>query len=222
MVATRVSERAAFRAKSRLGAESPNAWIRRSAEVPGAIFEGEHELLWELATRPGEGDVLEIGTFMGKSTCILAGACIERGDGSVVVTVDPFDMAGTEDQRAYHERLFPKSQGTFYEFVGAARRLGFYDHVIPLATFSANALRRGGWSFRLAFLDARHDYDAIEEDVGLSLPYLRVGGVLLFHDAAGGFWPGVERFVDERMRTDPRFRLLAEQSTMVAFERVAV
>ena len=203
-----------------LGSDSDNKWIRKSAEIEGALFQGEHELLWDLAVRNMQGDVLEIGSFMGKSTCILAGACIERGDGSLVVAVDPFDMAGTQVQVQEQREIVRGSPGTFYQFVSNARRLGFYRSVLPLATYSTIGLARGSWRFRMVFIDATHDFDGVAADVELASHFLHVGGILALHDASGGHWPGIERYVSENLNRDPRFRQFAEAGTIVVYERV--
>ena len=71
------AEKAAYEDVAALGHDSPNIWIQRSASIGGWLFPGEHEFLWDLATRSSEGSILEIGTWMGKSACILAGACAE-------------------------------------------------------------------------------------------------------------------------------------------------
>src|SRR5437868_4102301 len=130
--------KAFYDAVSRTGADAANPWIRKSAEIGGWLFAGEPEFLWELATRSASGDILEIGTWMGKSACILAGACQTQAPGTRVVCVDTFHMDGTPDQEAYHHKLV-EGTGTFYQFVANASRLGFGETVVPIAAFSTLA-----------------------------------------------------------------------------------
>ena len=98
---------------SRIGQSSANVWIRKSAEIEGWLFEGEPEFLWSLASHSSAGYVLEVGTWMGKATCILTRACIENASHSKVICIDPFTMQGPPEQEAYHKKLV-RASGTFY------------------------------------------------------------------------------------------------------------
>jgi len=209
-----------FRAVCEIGKDSPNPWIRKSAEIPGWLFDDEHEFLWDLATRSTTGDVLEIGTWMGKSACILAGACREHAPGTKVFCVDTFEMLGTDEQEEYHKQLVRGERGTFYQFLSNARQCGFFDVVVPLATLSARILPHLDGEFRLAFVDGTHDYANAKNDVELCLPLLRTGGVLALHDVTNKAFPGLLEYVTEELRQDARLKEIGENGTIVAFEKV--
>jgi hypothetical protein len=213
---------AAFEAESRIGADSPNAWIRKSAQIGGWMFAGEHEFLWELSTRrEAAGDVIEIGTWMGKSACILAGACAETASGTRVVCVDTFRMTGTQSQETYHRRIMKEQPGTFYQFLANADRFGFMDLVVPIAAFSTRALPLLRGPFRMAFVDGAHDRENCQRDCELCFELLARGGVLAVHDATGGLWPGVEEYVNGVLHRCPALRHLGTRGTVVAFEKLA-
>lgn len=207
-------------AVSSIGADSDNEWIRKSASIGGWLFEGEHEFLWDLACRSSEGDIAEIGSWMGKSTCILAGACAEAAPGTKVLCVDPFDMSGTDEQEEYHRSLVDE-EGTFYLFTRNARELGFANFVIPIAARSGVAIPLLPRDLRMAFVDGTHDYEGVRADVELLLPKLASGGVLALHDALNPVWKEIGRFVDEELTSDPRVSYLETVNTIVAFEKVA-
>jgi predicted O-methyltransferase YrrM len=209
-----------YEAAARTGADNPNPWIRKSADIGGWLFVGEHEFLWELATREHSGDILEIGTWMGKSACIFAGACKEHAPGTRVICVDTFCMTGTADQEAYHRRLVT-TPGTFYDFLANARRFGFDDVVVPIATYSDRALAIIRGALRMAFVDGAHDKENCERDVELCLSALAPGGILAIHDATGGGWPGVEQYVNEVLHHSAHVRHVGTRGTIVAFEKVA-
>lgn len=172
-----------YRTESRIGNNSPNPWIRKSSSIPGWLHEGEHEFLWELAMRPQQGYIVEIGSWMGKSTCILAGACCERGDESKVVCIDTFCMDGNTKQVAYYQILQVKKLGTFYEFQSNAAQFGFDRFILPLATKSDNTkLFLKKIPIRMAFIDGKHDAEGIQEDFLTVLPGMVTGGVIAFHD----------------------------------------
>lgn len=179
-----------------LGANSSNEWIRKSTEIFGWLFPGEHELLWSLGVDSPQGQILEVGTWMGKSACILAGSCKHRGDGSKVFCVDPFDQRGTDWQREFHKRLTGATASTFDQFIANACRLGFYDEVIPIAKPSEDVLGLIAQPLRLVFLDGWHDYDHVKLEFSLVSPQIVKGGFLALHDSTDDF-PGVRRFAGE-------------------------
>ncbi len=203
----------------RLGADSDNEWIRKSATVGGWLFPGEHEFLWRVAMESPPGDVIEVGTWMGKSACILAGTCLTRGDGSVVYCVDPFDLRGTEWQMAFSRRLIGGRPSTFDAFVRNAQRLGFYEAVITVAAPSEAFLGRVRAPLRLAFLDGSHEYDQVALETSLVGPWLVEGGCLAFHDATPDF-PGVERFV-AGLEASAEWEALPRTGSIAAFRKRA-
>jgi len=204
---------------STYGKDSPNAWIRRSSEIGGWLFEGEHEALWDLAIRDVPGDVLEIGSWMGKSACILAGACVDHAPETVVLCIDTFCMSGTEQQKKHHEKLVGQAQGTFYDFITSAQRLGFYNHVIPLGQYSQRALKVVKGPLRLAFIDGAHDYANVESEVALVLPLVASGGSIALHDVYSGTYPELLDFVDNRMKTDPTLEYVGKANSIAIFRK---
>ena len=209
-------DRRGYRRITALGARSPNPWIRKSAEIGGWLFEGEHEFLWELATARAEGHVLEIGTWMGKSACIFSGACEQHAPQTRVFCVDPFTMLGSPLQVSYHRRLLGRrAAGTFYEFQANARRLGFDRWVVPITTTSDLAIPPLPAFFRLAFIDGGHSYEEARRDVELVLPKLLSGGTLALHDE--NRYEGVGQLVRE-LRDDRRVRFLRQVNSIAAFE----
>lgn len=204
---------------SAYGKDSPNPWIRRSSEIGGWLFEGEHEALWDLAIRHVPGNVLEIGSWMGKSACILAGACADHQPGTVVLCIDTFMMSGTEQQLEHHEKLAGHAQGTFYDFLSSAKRLGFYEHVIPLGQYSQRALKVVKGPLRLAFIDGAHDYANVESEVALVLPLIVSGGSLALHDVYSGTYPELLAFVNERMLTDPALEYVGKANSIAIFRK---
>ena len=204
---------------STVGKDSPNIWIRRSSEIGGWLFEGEHEALWELATRRVKGHILEIGSWMGKSACILAGACADHFPDTFVLCLDTFTMSGTEQQQKHHAKLLGHANGTFYDFIASAKRLGYYDHVIPLGQYSQRSLKVVKGPLRLAFIDGAHDYANVESEVALVLPLLGSGGSLALHDVYSGTYPELLAFVNDRMIPDPALEYVGKANSIAIFRK---
>jgi hypothetical protein len=155
-------------------------------DVDGWLHDREGRELTRLADGK---DVLEIGAYCGKSTI-----CLARTARSVLA-VDPFDGRGT-----------PAPGDTARRFRDNVERYGVADRVTARAGTSADVLPDlPARSFDLVFIDGAHDADSVRADIALSLPLLRPGGLIVFHDYrlyAGevndGLWnPGVTAAVGE-------------------------
>lgn len=200
-----------------LGKDSTNEWIQKSSSIPGWLFPGEHELLWQLTHESPAGHVLEIGSWLGKSACILAGGCVARNDGSKLFCIDPFDMRGDEWQREFHRRLTGSVALTFDGFVANAHRLGYYDRVVPIAKPSEDLIGLLSFRLRFAFIDGWHDYEHVRRDFDLTSPMVVPGGFLALHDATGDF-PGVKQFAEE-LANSTAFKVFGRAGSIVAFKK---
>lgn len=167
--------------------------IRRLTGIAGWLAEEEGYFLYRLA-RDGEGvgEVVEIGSWMGRSTAWLAAgskdAARER-----VHAVDTFTGS------AEHQGLAViKNEGTTYHlFAENLERVGLFDHVEPVMASSFDAERRwDGKPIRLLFIDGDHSYDAVRADFESWSRHVIVSGVIVFDDVIDN-WPGVKRCFEE-------------------------
>jgi SAM-dependent methyltransferase len=147
-------------------------------EVGGWLTEAEGRTLAELA----EGRrVLEVGSYLGRSTI-----CLARKAKSVDC-VDPFDGRATPELRHCRD-----------EFADNLSRHGVGGKVLAhVGTFADVAPHLGPADFDLIFIDADHSYEAVSRDIALALPLLRPGGLIAFHDYGNPADPGVAWAVDE-------------------------
>lgn len=127
---------------------------------PLSQWTAPEELAWlaELASQCAI--VLEVGAYKGKSCKVMAHACPGR-----VLSVDRFDDHTEEDfKRNLKDELAS-------------------DKVTLLAMESGQAadLIKDG-SLDAVFIDASHDQESVERDIGLWLPKVKPGGVLCGHD----------------------------------------
>jgi predicted O-methyltransferase YrrM len=134
------------------------------ADVPGMLRPEDEEKLYELALKT-EGPILEIGTYRGRSTTIMAFGA-RAGAGALLVSVDVDPAA----QRAAAEAL---------------RAHGTDRHVLLVRGSAAAALRRlAGLTPTLTFLDGDHSTSGVARDLAALEPAVPCGGLLLFHDFA--------------------------------------
>lgn len=130
----------------------------------------------------------EIGVYAGQSTCIF----LETGLVEVLWAVDPWrDNYDPQDPTV---NLAPMRavRKAFYEQIVPWR-----EHVIVYQDFSAKiAPLAPDHYFDLVYIDAKHQYRDVLEDIGLWRGKVKPGGYLAGHDY-GDIWPGVRQAVDE-------------------------
>ncbi len=158
-------------------------------DVAGWLNEAEGRLL---AFHALGMDVLEIGSYCGRSTICMAQTAKR------VTSVDPHDGRAT-----------PEPRDTYGEFAENLRRYGVREKVQAwrMTTEQAgNEMQQLGQTFGLVFIDGAHDYESVRNDIAHALHLLAPGGLLAFHDyrcglPQEGFDPGVEQAVNELLAT---------------------
>jgi predicted O-methyltransferase YrrM len=176
--------RPAARARRSIGAYREQHVLRRSdprfaralepaVEIEGFTSAAELSLLYHLALLgPGPGDVVEIGSYLGRSTVVLARALADAGSGTLVA-VDPHTSAlGFGDERA-----------TDREFLENVERTGVAERVQMLKMTSVEAAHgwRGG-PVRMLFVDGWHSYAAVIDDVIAWRGHLTADATVVFDD----------------------------------------
>lgn len=174
------------------------------APIEGFLHPVEGYALLLLAEHgPGAGAVVEIGSYLGRSTCFLAlGA--KRGARPPVVAVDHFLGSPEHQPDAKNPSPVLKAEGTTYNaFVRNLERAGLSDHVRAIRMGSVEAARDWREPIRLLFIDGDHSYEASSADFTAWSSQVEGSGLVGFHDI--GVWPGVTRFYDELL-TEGRWR----------------
>ena len=148
--------------------------------VEGFLAEEEARWLFKVAqVVPDGSNLVEVGSYKGRSTCSLALGC--RGTNNRVFAVDPFD--GGPD--------LPTSD-SFLEFSQNLRRCGVSELVVPIVGVSVEVSRNWTQPIQLLFIDGSHKYEDVLADFAGFLPHVVPGGIVAFHDVVET-WPGVLR-----------------------------
>lgn len=143
---------------------------------------------------PAEGDLVELGAWVGLTTCYLATAARVRG-GERVYAVDTF--RGTREGGECYPSVARFGGSTLEAFRDRVRQAGVSDLVEPIVADTGEAAGRyAGRPIRFLLIDADHSYEGVRRDFESWLPHVAPGGMMVFHDYA---MPeaGVARFVDE-------------------------
>ena len=195
-------------------------WRERFEGVQGYLHPMEGFTLAMLAMNgPGEGAIVEIGSFMGRSTCWLAAGSIEGGR-EVVHAVDHFK--GSPEHQAWGShpvKAIADEGSTFNKFRENIRRIGFEHHVTPIPLPSIRACVQWEGPIRLLFIDGDHSYEETKGDFDLWSPFIAPGGVVAFHDV--GAWKGVTQFVNEMSASNKAWKQISAVNTLRVFQRAA-
>jgi SAM-dependent methyltransferase len=146
-------------------------------EAVGWMTEGEGRELGRLAAGK---NVLEIGSYCGRSTVCLARTA------KCVHALDTFDGRGT-----------PFEGDTLETFQATLKRYGVSHRVSILKGEAAAILPTLPPVFDLVFIDGSHDYESVAADIEHASRVLKRAGVLVFHDYGRSSDPGVTQAVSE-------------------------
>lgn len=181
----------------------------------------ERGYLFQLASDlPASAQVIEVGSWMGASTCFIAGGL--KGDRAKIFAVDNFQGLSTcgEDAAWYH-RHFRKlgANSTLEIFRENFASLGFTPRSEPVVSDSLAAAqtleaKRGQIDF--IFIDGDHSYDACKADIAAWTPFVKRGGVIAFHDF-GSRADGVTRAIFESIKEQRFAEIVGVAGTIIAF-----
>ncbi|WP_329398421.1 class I SAM-dependent methyltransferase [Streptomyces melanogenes] len=143
--------------------------------------------LYEAAVEAGALGLplLEVGTYCGRSTLLLADAA--RAAGTVAITVD--HHRGSEEQQPgweYHDPTVVDPEvglmDTLPTFRRTLHKAGLEDHVIAVVGRSPQVARAWGGQVGLVFIDGGHTDEHANGDYEGWAPHLAEGGLLVIHD----------------------------------------
>src|SRR6266545_1439560 len=147
-----------------------------------------------------QGNILEVGTYFGKSTYLIARGIRDSGKDHRLVTVDVHSR-GLDPETGKHLILAEDSPAFLLRML---KIHGLQDHVIQMIGWSHKAVPMIDLdSFETAFIDGGHVYESCSTDFLSVRAKARKPLRVLFHDNGDEF-PGVQRTINELVRTDSR------------------
>ncbi|MFE2286091.1 class I SAM-dependent methyltransferase [Streptomyces sp. NPDC059443] len=159
--------------------------------------------------------LLEVGTYCGRSTILLADAAREAGVSAL--TVD--HHRGSEEQQPgweYHDPSVVDPEvglmDTLPTFRRTLHKAGLEDHVIAIVGRSPQVAAAWGGPLGLVFIDGGHTDEHASGDYEGWAPHLAVGGTLVIHDV----------FPDPADGGQAPYRVYLRALASGAFEEVSV
>jgi len=188
----------------------------RLQDIKGGITEKEGECLKQLASTC-KYPIVEIGSYMGKSTCYLGLGCLnakvyaidlwnmrllpetiekKRGKGKskhdiIVVAQFTFPIDGSGN---ISDRVTIK---TWEKFLWNIQQMGLEDKIIPVKGSSQEIAKVWTQEIGLLFIDGDHRYENCLADYNGFAHNIVGGGYLALHDYTGKYGYKVKQVVDE-------------------------
>ena len=214
-------------------------------DVPGWTPIDQLYTLYNLAimTSGIKGDILEIGSWCGRSSVVIGQAAKQTGDSvkcidlfpakddwkqnkdgsySFAVGIQGESIGGYQEQTVWQEP-FEKDIAPIYEkydsvhdvFLKSIKDANLQGIVEGIKGSSDELSTFNKDSYRLAFIDADHSYDAVCKDIENVDNVLMPGGWICFDDASSHY-DGVNQAIEEKIIESDRYEL-AQQMTRKFF-----
>jgi len=152
-------------------------------------------------TKPLPGAIVEIGSWEGRSTSVLANACFPQ----IVIAVDSWQ--GSVAENPDHETVRIARERDVFAVFQHNMRVLTRGNVEAKRMDTLDFLKQASDPIKFCHVDAAHDYRSVRESLDCLLPRLVPGGVLFGHDYASAHAGrhdldgGVERAVREVLPT---------------------
>lgn len=171
-----------------------------AAPIEGQLTPREIRFLALLAAVPSApGDVLEIGSFKGKSTVVLAQAARLAGT-TKIVAVDPLTSPAITDPSLGGKASGREDFRANLQRAGVAAAVEFHQ---MFSTTLADQWPRER-KLRLLWIDGDHTYPGTHADFARFSPHLADGAIIAFHDVLRHY-DGPNRVFVENVLPSPQF-----------------
>ncbi len=176
---------------------SDRSAIRKANTIASHLTDQEKYILLKLARKvPVGGIAVEIGSYLGSSSCFLSIGLRKRS--GRLYCVDTW----------HNEAMTEGLRDTYTEF--SRNTAPFRDVIIPLRERSTNVSMEFTKMVSLLFLDGDHSYEAVRDDFYAWLPHCSDHAIIVLHDC--GWAEGVQRVIAEDIR--PRVLQLHQTANM--------
>ena len=171
-----------------MGYDFPETPVDKAERIQGWMTRKELEWLYEKAKTMES--VVEIGSFKGRSTFVLASGC--NGGNGTVYAIDPFTGAALETNPAV------SGKPTFDDFI---KNCGHFPHLTVIKKTSVEAVEHlPNLKADMVFIDGDHSYDGVKSDLETWAP--RAKKLLCGHDLNDPNYPGIRQALYEFFGAD--------------------
>jgi predicted O-methyltransferase YrrM len=192
-----------------------------AAQVTGWLTRDEAELLYRLSTAASRlGRVVELGSYCGRSTIMLAAGLAEASS-EPLVCVDTFRGSAENQPGKRHfrpETLVDGIVNTYPAFIRNLQHAGLLERIAVMRLSTREAAAQFSGAIGLLFVDADHDYAAVSADLRAWSPPIVADGWVVLHDV--GAWSGPTHAAADLL--DAGFQRYAQSDTALALRNPTV
>jgi predicted O-methyltransferase YrrM len=180
-------------------------YIARARRIPGWVRGPEAVALATYSSALPDGAVIvEIGSFLGVSAVLLAGARKLRGSG-LVHCVDPFDASGDAFSAPIYDTIgVARGSSLRQRFDSNIRRAGLGDWVAVHPGRDSAVAATWATPIDMLFLDGDQSPAGAQAAYTSWAPFLKHNGIIAIHNSASGTYEaghdGHRRLVTETIR----------------------
>lgn len=180
-------------------------------DVEGWMTPGQASTLFDAAQRcPAGGTIVEIGSFRGRSTIVLASAAPAD---ATIVAIDPH--AGNDRGPQEIDGFADEAADDHAVFTANLAAAGVADRVHHLRKFSDDALDDVAGPIDVLYIDGAHRYAPALADIRSWGAMVGNGGTLLIHDSFSSI--GVTLAILHALVPGSRFRYVGRSRSMTIY-----
>lgn len=184
-----------------------------SLSIPGMVTPQSGQMLYALCSMQHiSGDVVEIGSWQGRSTSFLARAVQDSGNGKFFA-IDHFrGNLGKESSYVVGKNDLSDLKTNFLNNI---REVGLESSVnlLDMPNIEAATQFRPG-QIRFLFIDGDHTEEGVTQDIKLFFPSLCPGAIVVFDDFSPAF-PGLLEVVNDLLENEGISQCLSYKNTLV-------
>ena len=185
-----------------------------SLTLPGMITTKSGQFLYTLCyLQQKEGDVVEIGSWQGRSSSFLARAVLNSQNGRFYA-IDHFKGSSGQERSDFRIKNDDLSD-LESNFNSNMERLGLSDVVTLLSMSNEEAAQQlSNVHIRFLFIDGDHTKEGVAKDIQLFFPRLSKGSIVVFDDFRHHA-KGLLAVIDERLARHQVSKIMSYDGTLV-------
>lgn len=163
---------------------------------------------------PDDAVFVEVGAWMGRSTCYMAEQIKKSSKNIKFYAVDTWDGSDEEEHQRIVQELKENDSSLFEVFKSNLQKCGVEDYVIPIQSTSLEAASQfEDNSIDFVHIDASHDYENVLADIIAWYPKVKAGGFISGDDYVIN-WGGVIQAVNEYFKDKSLVLLNRQDNTL--------
>ena len=169
--------------------------LNLSESLSGHLRKREVQFLATLPFINAKGNILEIGSFKGKSTIILAKSAKASGINKIYAC-DPLSLSCETDPDDATKEELPEIFFNNLKQYNVEQFVEFYQ------IKSSNLAKSWNKPLKALWIDGDHTYQGTMSDLMLFHNYLTPGSIVCFHDVLHGFEGPIRTFIEKILLSD--------------------